>query len=155
MGTTNEGFNIEPTEVVFQGDDYDTGPPAPVDVCVVGTVHTDEMPTKTTWRHVLLPTGGVAQKVLNADPRRKQTIAWTIVLGAGCEAVMVGTMEDVQGNSGALMLVGTGALRYETSDRGELWAKGVVMNDSTGAFTGFGPSTDDAFMSLAVEQWTD
>lgn len=156
MGTdTDPGYETPPTEVVFQGDGYDPTPPVPVDVCVVGTVHTDEMPTETTWRHILLPTGGVAQKVLNADPRRKQSIIWNIVLGGGCEAVMVGTMEDVQQNSGALMLVGTGALRYETSDRGELWAKGVVMNDTTGSFSGFGPSTDDAFINLAVEQWSN
>ena len=155
MSDTDErGFDVEPTEAVFHGDD-DYGPGVPVDVCVTNTVRTDELPTDTFWRHVLLPTGGTAQKVLNADPRRKNTIIWNIVLGGGCEAVMVGSMEDVQGDSGALMLVGTGALRYETTTQKELWAKGVVMNDTTGSFSGFGPSTDDAFINFAVEQWTD
>lgn len=155
MSTEIDGYDVAPTPEVFQGeDDYDDHH-EPVEVCVVGTVHTDEMPTKTTWRHVLLQTGADAVKVLNEDPRRKGTILWAIVLGGGVEAVMIGTMEDVQGNSGALMLVGTGALRYETSDRGELWAKGVVFNDTTGTFNSFGASTDDAFLCLAVEQWTD
>lgn len=149
-----ESYNTPDAEEVYEAD-----PPepkvAPVPVVVEGVVRTDEMPTKTTWRHVLLPTGGSAQKVLNGDPRRKQTVIWTIVLGGGCEGIMVGSMEDVQGNSGAVMLVGTGALRYETYDKGELWAKGIVINDTTGTFTGFGPSTDDAILSMAVEQWSD
>lgn len=155
MSDTDErGYDVEATEGVFQGDEYD-GPPPPVDVCITNVVRTDEMPTKTYWSHVLLQTGGNAVKVLNADPKRKGSILWAIVLGGGCEAVMIGSMEDVQGNSGALMLVGTGALRYETTDQNELWAKGVVFNDTTGTFNSFGPSTDDAFLNFAVEQWTD
>jgi hypothetical protein len=145
-------YDTPSAEEVYEGDD---GMVHVVPVEVMGTVRTDEMPTNTVWRHVLLPTGGNAQKVLNEDPRRKMSVIWTIVLGGGCEGVMVGTREDVDGNTGAVMLVGTGALRYETSTKNELWAKGIVMNDTTGTFTGFGPSTDDAIMSFAVDQWSD
>lgn len=147
----DQQYNTPDADEVYQDDDVPTAVP----VEVVGTVRTDEMPTNSTWRHVLLPTGGVSQKVLNGDPRRKQTIIWTITLGAGCEGVMVGSREDVDGNTGAVMLVGTGALRYETGTKGELWAKGIVINETSGTFTGFGPSTDDAIMSFSVEQWSD
>lgn len=151
MGTENT-YDTPDAADVYETDEV---LPTAVPVVVEGTVRTDEMPTNTSWRHVLLPTGGIAQKVLNADPRRKQTVIWTITLGTGCEGVMVGSMSDVQGNSGAVMLVGTGALRYESSDRNELWVKGIVINETTGTFSSFGPSTDDAVMSFAVEQWSE
>lgn len=150
-----ESYNTPDAEDVYEAD-----PPepkvAPVPVVVEGVVRTDEMPTSSTWRHVLLPAGGSAQKVLNADPRRKLSIIWTITLGAGCEGVMFGSMEDVQGNTGAVMLVGTGALRYETYDKGELYAKGILLDaNGAGVFAGFDPSTSDAILSMAVEQWSD
>lgn len=147
----DQEFNTPDAYEVYEGEPE----LAAVKVQVVGTVRTDEMPTDATWRHVLLPTGGRAQKVLNGDPRRKMFIMWAITLGAGCEAVMFGSKEDVEQNSGALLLVGTGALRYESGDKRELYAKGVVINETTGTFTSFGASTDDCFINFSVEQWSD
>lgn len=156
-----------PKETAVEDQQYDTpdaeevyeAEPDPhvVPVRIEGTVRTSEMPTDTLWRHVLLPTGGGPQKVLNADPRRNQTILWAIPIGAGAEAVMFGSQADVLGNSGSVLPIdGNVPLRLETATKGELWAKGIVINDNgSGTFTGFGPSTDDALMSLGVEQWSD
>lgn len=147
----DQEYNTPDADDVYEGD-----PDIPaVPVRVEGTVRTDEMPTDAVWRHVLLPTGGRPQKVLNADPRRKMSIIWCITLGGGCEAVMFGSREDLDGNSGALLLVGTGALRYETGDKRELWAKGIVINETAGSFTSFGVSTDDCFINFSVEQWSE
>lgn len=123
-------------------------------------LRTEEMPVGAGWRKVLLSAGSLAQKVLNADPRRKRATLWGVAVDpTGFDGIMVGTMGDVQQNTGAILVaipgLNTAALRYDTRTRGELWAKPIVIgDDGAGAFTGFGPSTTDAFLNLSVEQWS-
>lgn len=133
-------------------------------VVPVGGMRTEEMPTKSVWRHVALFAGSGAQKILNPDPRRKKATLWAIALDAtaGFDGVMIGSMGDVQQNSGAILLatvgLNTSALRYDSRDQRELWAKPIVIGVDgvdTGMFVGFQPSTTDAFLCMSVEQWSE
>lgn len=149
-------FNTPPLPDILQEDEDKESVPIVVPVEVRGIVRTDEMPTITYYRNVIILTGAATQKVLQENPRRKRAIMWAMSLGAGAEALCVGENEGKATQfSGAMLWIGTGLLRYEFTDKGPLYMRGVVINDTTGTFTGFSPSTDDIVYSVAEELWAE
>lgn len=146
-------YNEPPGIEVFQDEEY---PLTTVPVEVQGIVRTDEMPTRTTFHNRILKTGEDAVLILGEDPRRKKIIMWGLTLGVGVETICVGEQQSqVQAFQGAHLAVGTVIVRYELATRDPVYARGCLVNETTGTFTGFAVSTDDVLLSWAVEQWTN
>lgn len=149
----SETFQTPDGEELLQADE---NPLETIPVSVHGIVRTDEMPTLPgAMRHVLLPTGLVEpMKVLQYNPRRKQTIIWVLPL-TGVEIVCIArTRSEAFDFSGAL-LQGNGSvpIRYEIPGTGELWAKPGILTDTAGTITGFDVSPDDAILNIIEENW--
>lgn len=143
-------YDTPDASVVLQED------PPEVPVKFEGVVQTQEMPCETFFRSYLLPTGSPsgAEKVLNADARRKVVRFWWIGLASGVTGVCISnTQGDTEAFRGALLFNNLGISIYEFGTRGEVWAKPFIINNTGGTFNGFTVTTDDVFLCAEVEQW--
>lgn len=142
-------FDTPDAEEVYQADQLEA--PA-IPVKIEGIVQTDEMPTTATaYKNVILGTGSSSQKVLNADPRRKKFTVWFDYLGEGVDIVcLADNSGDAQAFTGAMLFTGQS---LEVSSREELWVRPGLITQTGGTWTGFVVSTDDAVLSMTVEQW--
>lgn len=124
-------------------------------VYVRNIVRTNEMPCDPTYNRVVLGTGAKAVPLFNEDPQRKHAVVWGDALGTGIDCICIGTRDQADNFSGAMLFVTSAAvpLRYEIPDRRQVWARGVVLNQSSGTFTGFTPCTDDVIVSVIDCQW--
>lgn len=152
----NKTYDSPDIEDVLQADYDDERHIVDVNVCNI--VRTDEMPCITNYRNVILSTGDRAQPILQANPRRKKAILWGDALGAGADAVCIGSDEgQVTNFSGAMLFVTSAAvpLRYEINDAEKVWARGCLISQTTGTWTGFAISTDDIVLSIIEECWAE
>lgn len=148
--TVHENYDTPSEDDVRQDPDPES---LAVPVEVRNVVRTEELPTRTFYRNIILSTGSGSQKVLNGDPHRKRLVLWIAPLAAGAEGVCIaGTQGDAEACSGAIVM---GATPFEFTDKGEVWAKPLVINDNAGTWTGYAVSTDDVILSVAVEQWAN
>jgi len=148
-------YDVPPIDEVMQGDIPEERHVVPV--AVENVVRTDEMPTITLYRNVIVRGGDPAQKILQDNPRRKKSVITVYVMGNGCEMMCVGEKESKATQFSGYMLFcnTTMAVRYEFTDKGPLWARGAIANDTTGTFTGFDVANDDAILSVAEELWAE
>lgn len=146
-------YDTPDTEDVLQEDE----PSNIVPVRVENVVRIDEMPTSSAFMNRILATGAKAEKLLNADPRRKKFVLWAIALGAGVDGIMIGNRStDADDYTGAFLYINNpGLLRYEFTTCDEVWVRPVIANESGGTWTGYAASTDDAILSVVIEQWAN
>lgn len=140
---------------VFQEDFEITTPPI-IPVSVEGVAQVQEMPCETFYHSWLLATGQAdAEKILNADPRRKSVKLWWFGLGNGITGVCVSNNQnDARDGRGAFLVNGTfTSVTYDFDARNEIWVRPILITNSGGTFTAFTITTDDAFLNAEVEQW--
>jgi hypothetical protein len=124
-----------------------------IPVRVEGPVLTDELPTNSTYRRVVLAGGDPAVRIVNQDPRRKRIVMWMIPVGAGVDTVCIGsTRGQADSFSGAILASPNAVTRYEFSDRGELWAKTGDIG-SSGVYV-INASTAECVLSIVEEKWS-
>lgn len=149
---SDEIFDTPEDDEVYQSDDI--GNAVPVEVKNV--VRVDEMPTITAYSNKVLLAGSGAEKILNADPRRKKVILWAVPVGVGVDGIMAGGNQgEAQSFRGAFLYINNpGLLRYELTTCDEVWVRPCIANDDgAGTWTGYVISTDDVILSMVIEQW--
>lgn len=148
-----ETYDTPPDSEVLQADEPDL-PTVKVETEGVGLVQ--NAPCETFYRNWLMPTGQVeAEKILNADPRRKSVKLWWFGLGNGITGICIANNKgDAQDGRGAFLVNGTfTSATYPFDCRNELWARAILINNSGGTFSAFAVTTDDAFLNAGIEQW--
>lgn len=151
--TMAESFDTPPATDVLEQDE---APMQSVPVHVEGTVRTDEMGTRAgAIQTFYLVAGARAVKVLQTNPRRKRALVWcaapfdtetTVVLlsatEAECNAFQGVVINNIQSSN-----------RYEFTFQDELWARPVVLSDTTGNSIVISASVDDMHLYIVAEDW--
>ncbi len=141
-------------EVYGEPDDH----AAPVHVQVANRVRTEPLPAGSfLGRTILLRTGDEVRKLAGHDPKRRRVTLTMRPLGSGVDGVLVANSKSqLEGDTpqGFLIQSPNAIIRwpFETSD--ELWGRAVLISSSSGTYAGFVDATDDALVSVALEQWT-
>lgn len=149
----------EPTTSELLQSEIDIPEIAVIPVTVIDPVRVDELPTEVTYRNIIVESGGHAQKILNADPRRKRIVIWTgIDLGTGADFICIGSTSGQVENFAGALLAGvantSGVSRYEFSDKGEIWARsGQITVVNTDEWGGYAASSSDMILSMIIEHW--
>lgn len=144
----------EPAEVYGEPDDHRS----PVHVHVANRLRTEPLPAGSfLGRTIVMQTGSVIRKIAGHDPKRRRATLTMRPLGSGVDGVLVANSRAALENDtpqGFLIQSPNAIIRwpFETSD--ELWGMGVLISSTTGTFAGYIDSTDDALVSVALEQWT-
>lgn len=147
-------FNTPEDDQVLQEDDI---VPQSIPVHVTNILRTDEQPTVTAYKNIILRGSSSAEKILNADARRKKvSLFWIASADFVTEAICVGsTFGEAHYFSGAMLTSPNATSRYEITDKGEIWARSVIIQGASTAITGFTVSTSDCVISLIVEMWAN
>lgn len=151
-----EDDDITPPAAEVYGEPDDHG--NPVHVTVTNRVRNEPLPAGSfLGRTVVMQTGSVIRKLAGADPKRRRVTLTMRPLGSGVDGVLVANSRaqlDSDTPQGFLIQSPNAIIRwpFETSD--ELWGMGVLISSTTGTFAAFIDSTDDALVSVALEQWT-
>jgi hypothetical protein len=128
--------------------------PPEVPVHVQNVVRTDEMPTETAYKTLVLRNDGLPEKFLNADPKRKRIILWITNLGADA-GIFIGKQTDIQSSmgGGTFLQVSTVPLRIEFTDRDEVWVRPADNGDNAGNWTDWRTAGSGVILSAIVENW--
>lgn len=142
-------FDTPDTVEVYQQDEPED---SIVPVKIENVVRTDELPTHTYFKNYIWPGSGNAEKILNADQRRKRLIIWVNLQTASGQGLCIATTQgQAQTFGGAILTSVNASTRYEFTGTDEIWARGVSFAIP---WQGFSVETDDIVVSMAVEQWS-
>lgn len=119
----SDTFDTPPGEDVFQSDE----PAAAVPVEVVGTVRTEEMPTRTTGFRTFNVTPTGAQQILDNDPRRKSAT----IIPLTDDIRIAGDQSSAVSPAGTLLPLGM-PLVLTSSDA--IWAASVLAATDISVF---------------------
>lgn len=146
---SDPSFDTPDVDEVYQQDDPSG---ETVSVTVENVVRTDQMPAHTFFRNTVWPGSGEAEKILNADPRRRRAVIWISTASASGQGLCIATTRnDAQAFAGAILISINAVTRFEFTGQTELYARGASWAIP---FTGYSVETDDIIINMAIEQWS-